>query len=1242
MSAQFGQIGSLVLLLLALFPYSPAEGSVPLYVEDFTTTQYCDTLNTTCWWDTQAGEIKLPPFELQLVGSCDTPTDAREVAIHGDYAFVAEWGHPALLVMDISDPTNPTQVASLDLPDAAAGLTISGNYLYIADVYAGGLQVVDITVPAVPTPVGSYITPDPCRDVAVDGDYAYVAFGFGGLHVLDVSDPANPTLLGRCYAHDHQYVFNVSFAGDYVFVSVEYYGLDVIDVSDPTNPFLVGGYNPPFAHGCGHAVWGDHIYFTGGYDDPQMDDLIILDISDPINPVPVGVYDTPGRCCAQGVGVSGDHVYVFDRVGDTTELLVIDVSDPTSPTLLASYDTNAMVVSNITIFGDYAYLGAGEAGVQVVRIAEPVLPPMLGGSYETLDQARIAAIVGDYAYVADQGFGLQVLDISDPLNPTLAGSWAAPSIATGVAIAGDYAYVTDADFGLQAIDISDPTNPTLAGSCDTPHCAHFVAIAGNHAYVADDHSGLQVIDISDPTNPTPAGSCDTPGRATTVTTAGNYAYVGDYWSLQVIDISDPTNPTVAGSLGMPMYTTAPGIAGDYAFVANGPAGLLVVDISDPTNPTLAGSCDAPEWATGAAIAGDYASVSDEHFGLLVLDISDPTSPTLAGGYDTLGHPRWVTIAGDYAYVADWEGGLQVIEIFQRRFDTLSNVAQSLSIDESEHTIRLGRLTTTQVEAISWELSADGGAYWEELLPGDTWHTFSSPGSDLLWRSTHVYAGRRNNPSCSHLEIEWLHACTLAVSPARIVTYYPCGGSYSLDLSVRNVPDLGAFEVCSGYDNSLVEYEEVVVDSAFLGSTGRSIYPLDPVWCDPACHIAGIRYGAYSAGEEPGPFGDGPLARIFFSRLVDGAAEDWVCLEDWELVNTQIPPGLIEVDEAAGADIIHRSFCYGDFNDDGDVTVIDIMQVAGRWGCCVGEECYVDTFDVNLVEPGNYCASIEDGCIDIVDVQEVAGRWGLGCPGALMAHLLPADLAPTVRVWPESLEVCCSVGDTASFAIVIEDAHDLGAFELALAFDANVIHVEDVFVGSLLGSTGRSVYPLGPRIDNESGSVSFGAWTTGDSLGAEGSGTLVRVVVSMESCNQTTDLDITKATVTYTHGWPQTLAGVFGGWVETVCPARAPELIPRLPVDYVLYPNQPNPLSLSTVISFAVPGSSENKVPIELVIYDISGRVVCRLGRGEYEPGYHTVVWNGRDEGGAEVRSGVYFCQLRSKGEIRTSRMVRIR
>ena len=59
-------------LICLIYPViSPASaGAVTnAYVEDFATKQYCDTLNTTAWWDTIIGEIKLAPFELSLKGS---------------------------------------------------------------------------------------------------------------------------------------------------------------------------------------------------------------------------------------------------------------------------------------------------------------------------------------------------------------------------------------------------------------------------------------------------------------------------------------------------------------------------------------------------------------------------------------------------------------------------------------------------------------------------------------------------------------------------------------------------------------------------------------------------------------------------------------------------------------------------------------------------------------------------------------------------------------------------------------------------------------------------------------------------------------------------------------------------------------------------------------------------------------------------------------------------------------------
>jgi hypothetical protein len=96
----------------------------------------------------------------------------------------------------------------------------------------------------------------------------------------------------------------------------------------------------------------------------------------------------------------------------------------------------------------------------------------------------------------------------------------------------------------------------------------------------------------------------------------------------------------------------------------------------------------------------------------------------------------------------------VIEVFQRRYDIQSNAGRSLAVDGSDNTILMARLSSTQTDSVSWQVSADGGANWEAVLPG-SWQAFAFPGSDLHWRSAHYYTGWGVNPTCTHLEVEWL-------------------------------------------------------------------------------------------------------------------------------------------------------------------------------------------------------------------------------------------------------------------------------------------------------------------------------------------------------------------------------------------------------------------------------------------------------------------------------------------------------
>lgn len=68
--------------------------------------------------------------------------------------------------------------------------------------------------------------------------------------------------------------------------------------------------------------------------------------------------------------------------------------------------------------------------------------------------------------------------------------------------------------------------------------------------------------------------------------------------------------------------------------------------------------------------------------------------------------------------------------------------------------------------------------------------------------------------------------------------------------------------------------------------------------------------------------------------------------------------------------------------------------------------------------------------------------------------------------------------------------------------------------------------------------------------------------------------------------------------------------------------------------------------VEAVIFDPGGRRVRRLVQGEYRAGLHALEWNGRDDRGADVASGIYFLRLRvvsgSSTEERLVRLVRVR
>jgi subtilisin-like proprotein convertase family protein len=90
-----------------------------------------------------------------------------------------------------------------------------------------------------------------------------------------------------------------------------------------------------------------------------------------------------------------------------------------------------------------------------------------------------------------------------------------------------------------------------------------------------------------------------------------------------------------------------------------------------------------------------------------------------------------------------------------------------------------------------------------------------------------------------------------------------------------------------------------------------------------------------------------------------------------------------------------------------------------------------------------------------------------------------------------------------------------------------------------------------------------------------------------------------------------------------------------PLTYELRGVSPNPFNPVTNVSYGTPSDSR----VKLAIYNVAGRLVRTLVDREVEAGNHVAVWDGRDDSGVEVGSGVYFCRMEAEGFEDTAKMV---
>jgi thermitase len=223
-----------------------------------------------------------------------------------------------------------------------------------------------------------------------------------------------------------------------------------------------------------------------------------------------------------------------------------------------------------------------------------------------------------------------------------------------------------------------------------------------------------------------------------------------------------------------------------------------------------------------------------------------------------------------------------------------------------------------------------------------------------------------------------------------------GFTFTVDVVIEGIVDLGSFQFDVTYDPSVVTVDDVRL-GPFLGSTGRSVTEIGP-HIDNGAGATG--YGATSSGTDPGPDGTGVLAVL--------------------ATITFHATGL-------GSSSLH-------FGEN--------MTVAHTSGSVIP-------------------IVAQDGSVAVADA--------------------------FVRIEPPGTTV--RIGSSFTVTAVIEDVTDLGSFQFDLAYDSGVVTATGAACGLFLGSTGRSVSPVGPTIDNTGGRITFGCSSEGGEPGPDGTGVL---------------------------------------------------------------------------------------------------------------------------------------------------------
>jgi hypothetical protein len=818
--------------------------------------------------------------------------------------------------------------------------------------------------------------------------------------------------------------------------------------------------------------------------------------------------------------------------------------------------------------------------------------------------------VGNLGYLADLNEGLKVIDLSDPDHPLVVGTLATDS-ASNVYVTGGLAYVADGNSGLKIIDVTDPEAPVLVGSIDTSG-AQGVFVRDSYAYVADGPGGLRVIDVSDPASPSLIGNLPT-STALDVIVSESYAYLADRTGgLKVINVSDPTAPFLVTTIPL-FYVYSLDLAADRLYVAASNNGLRIYDVSTPATPLAMGHIYFNGYVDDVVVDGGLAYLS-ESFGVRIVDVSDPYSP-LAVGHVVMTDNQSVCLAGDHVCVTQ---GVS-IKTFPKTCGVLSaNFAADVTSGPAALTVQFTDQSIGDFTSYAWSFG-DGGTSTAQ----NPSHEYLNPGTYTVSLTVDGSTGSATKTRYSMIEVVG-QSCFVGGN------YYYL--QYSNDIAISGNR---AF-VADGTNGVEVFY------------TGNPQYPsrTDSVLTVNALGVDAVGSFAYVAdGSEGLKIIDASTDSLYVSGAVDTnyatdvtVAGGYAYVADGPVGMTVIdvsnptspyPVGVFDTYNAVDVAVAGTRAYVADKQD--GIKIFDISNPAAavQLGALdtyyalgikvVGSLAYVadGAEGIKIIDVSDPASPSLVGSLDSVNAQDVFLDGSIAYladgSGGLKAVDVSSPAAPVLvgsAAIPDAQAVACIGG----YSFVADGNSGLLVFDndcLLYALSANF--VPDVW---------RGAPPLTVHFSDQSlGAVTSYAWDFGDGATSSEANP---VHVYAGAGIYTVSLTVTNTT--YSDTFVRTNCIVVGDGVSAVGDT---------PAVLALDANYPNPFNPQTTIGYSLPRTQR----VSLVIYDLKGQAVATLVDGTEVAGPHSVVWNGRDDRGRNLGSGVYFYRLITAEETRVRKML---